>query len=132
MPLLLPWPQVLSDWPTTRHLKLINTTEILHYFRVLVSKPFFISQGGARWDNRACHPQCEEEIASSGQQLILRPQENILVSAGVCHLPPHLYRQHIHVTCSHLGTRYKWTVIGPCPRHVPFNIHSPSAQVIYR
>ncbi|XP_042137976.2 deleted in lung and esophageal cancer protein 1 isoform X1 [Peromyscus maniculatus bairdii] len=73
---------VLSDWPTTRHLKLINTTEILHYFRVLVSKPFFISQGGARWDNRACHPQCEEEIASSGQQLILRPQENILVDVS--------------------------------------------------
>ncbi|XP_036049559.1 deleted in lung and esophageal cancer protein 1 [Onychomys torridus] len=73
---------VLSDWPTTRHLKLINTTEILHYFRVLVSKPFFISQGGARWDNRACRQQCEEEMASSGQQLILRPQENILVDVS--------------------------------------------------
>ncbi|XP_052579873.1 deleted in lung and esophageal cancer protein 1 isoform X1 [Peromyscus californicus insignis] len=73
---------VLSDWSTTRHLKLINTTEILHYFRVLVSKPFFISQGGARWDNRDCHQHCEEEIASSGQQLILRPQENILVDVS--------------------------------------------------
>ncbi|KAL6065370.1 hypothetical protein STEG23_006000 [Scotinomys teguina] len=73
---------VLSNWTTTRHLKLINTTEILHSFRVLVSKPFFISQGGASWDNRACHQQCEEEIAFSGQQLILRPQENMLVDVS--------------------------------------------------
>nr|XP_048279441.1 deleted in lung and esophageal cancer protein 1 isoform X1 [Myodes glareolus] len=74
---------VLSDRLTTRHLKLINTTEILHYFRVLVSRPFFTSQGGASWDSRACHQQqCEDEMASSGPQLVLRPQENMLVDVS--------------------------------------------------
>ncbi|XP_051058224.1 deleted in lung and esophageal cancer protein 1 [Phodopus roborovskii] len=72
---------VLSDRLTTRHLKLINTTEILHYFRVLVSRPFFVSQDGASWDDRACHQE-EEEVASSGQQLLLRPQENMLVAVS--------------------------------------------------
>ncbi|XP_050996394.1 deleted in lung and esophageal cancer protein 1 [Acomys russatus] len=67
---------VLSDWLTTRHLKLINTREILHYFRVLVSRPFFVSQGGAP------QQQCEEELASTGQQLMLRPQENMLVDVS--------------------------------------------------
>lgn len=96
-PLLL-WPQVLSDRLTTRHLKLINTTEILHYFRVLVSRPFFTSQGRASWDNRACHQQqCEEEMASSGPQLVLRPQENMLVSAGAHHLHPTPQATHTHV-----------------------------------
>lgn len=96
-PFLL-WPQVLSDRLTTRHLKLINTTEILHYFRVLVSRPFFTSQGGASWDNRACHQQqCEEEMASSGPQLVLRPQENMLVSAGAYHLHPTPQATHTHV-----------------------------------
>ncbi|KAL1782479.1 deleted in lung and esophageal cancer protein 1 [Sigmodon hispidus] len=73
---------VLSDWLTTRHLKLINTTEILHCFRVLVSRPFFISQDGASWDNRVCHQQYEEEITSSDEQLVLRPQENMLVDVS--------------------------------------------------
>ncbi|XP_041533320.1 deleted in lung and esophageal cancer protein 1 [Microtus oregoni] len=68
---------VLSDRLITRHLKLINTTEILHYFRVLVSRPFFISQGGASHQQ-----QCEEEMASSGPQLALRPQENMLVDVS--------------------------------------------------
>ncbi|MEJ1285902.1 deleted in lung and esophageal cancer 1 [Cricetulus griseus] len=71
---------VLSDRLITRQMKLINTTEILQYFRVLVSRPFLVSQGGTSCDNIACHDhqQCEEEIASSGQQLLLRPQENML------------------------------------------------------
>lgn len=93
---LLPWPQVLSDRLTTRHLKLINTTEILHYFRVLVSRPFFISQGGASHQQ-----QCEEEMVSSGPQLALRPQENMLVSAGAHHLHPH-FTGNTH----------------PCPAHI--------------
>ncbi|XP_040595698.1 deleted in lung and esophageal cancer protein 1 [Mesocricetus auratus] len=73
---------VLSDRLITRNLKLINTTEILHHFRILAFRPFFISQDGAGWDNSACdhRHQCEEEMASSGQQLLLRPQENMLVA----------------------------------------------------
>uniref|UniRef100_A0A8C2MWT3 Deleted in lung and esophageal cancer 1 n=1 Tax=Cricetulus griseus TaxID=10029 RepID=A0A8C2MWT3_CRIGR len=75
---------VLSDRLITRQMKLINTTEILQYFRVLVSRPFLVSQGGTSCDNIACHDhqQCEEEIASSGQQLLLRPQENMLVAVS--------------------------------------------------
>lgn len=100
--------QVLSDRITTRHLKLTNTTEILYDFQARVSRPFFISQGGASWDSRAPH-QCEEGTASTGQWLMIRPQDNMLVSAGVERLPhhPRLYRQHTGTSCPHLGTRYK-------------------------
>uniref|UniRef100_A0ABK0LUT3 DLEC1 cilia and flagella associated protein n=1 Tax=Rattus norvegicus TaxID=10116 RepID=A0ABK0LUT3_RAT len=72
---------VLSEWLTVRHLKLTNTTEILYYFRAQVSRPFLVSQGGADWDNRASH-QCEEEMASTAQQLEIHPQENMLVDVS--------------------------------------------------
>ncbi|NP_796091.2 deleted in lung and esophageal cancer protein 1 homolog isoform 1 [Mus musculus] len=72
---------VLSDRITTRHLKLTNTTEILYDFQARVSRPFFISQGGASWDSRAPH-QCEEGTASTGQWLMIRPQDNMLVDVS--------------------------------------------------
>ncbi|XP_076773714.1 deleted in lung and esophageal cancer protein 1 isoform X1 [Arvicanthis niloticus] len=72
---------VRSDWLTIRHLKLINTTEILYHFRAQVSRPFSVSKSGAIWDNRAPH-QCDEETASSGQQLMIRPQKNMLVDVS--------------------------------------------------
>lgn len=80
--------QVLSELVTTHHLKLTNTTEIPHYFRLLVSKPFSVSQDGAGHGHRAPGPgrehQCEEETAAVGQQLVLHPQENMLVSGEFC------------------------------------------------
>ncbi|XP_014701250.1 deleted in lung and esophageal cancer protein 1 isoform X1 [Equus asinus] len=77
---------VLSELVTTHHLKLTNTTEIPHYFRLLVSKPFSVSQDGAGHGHRAPGPgrehQCEEETAAVGQQLVLHPQENMLVNVS--------------------------------------------------
>ena len=95
--------QVLSELVTTHHLKLTNTTEIPHYFRLMVSRPFSVSQDGVSQDHRAPGPgqkqECEEETASADKQLVLRAQENMLVSGGVCSpcsdgTPLHVYRQH--------------------------------------
>ncbi|XP_008066530.1 deleted in lung and esophageal cancer protein 1 isoform X2 [Carlito syrichta] len=74
---------VLSELVTTHHLKLTNTTEIPHYFRLLVSRPFSVSQDGPGRDYRAPGRKQEcEEIASLGKQLVLRPQENMLVDVS--------------------------------------------------
>uniref|UniRef100_A0A8D0S1E4 Deleted in lung and esophageal cancer protein 1 Ig-like domain-containing protein n=1 Tax=Sus scrofa TaxID=9823 RepID=A0A8D0S1E4_PIG len=74
---------VLSELVTTHHLKLTNTTEIPHHFRLLVSKPFSVSQNGASRSHRAPGPgwkqECEEE---TGKQLVLYPQENMLVNVS--------------------------------------------------
>ncbi|XP_014439834.1 deleted in lung and esophageal cancer protein 1 [Tupaia chinensis] len=77
---------VLSELVITHHLKLINATEIPHYFRLRVSKPFSVSQSGARRGRRAPAPgpeqDCEQETTSAGQLLELRPQENMLVNVA--------------------------------------------------
>lgn len=79
--------QVLSELVTTHHLKLTNTTEIPHYFWLLVSRPFSVSQDGASRSHRAPGPgreqQCEE-WAAVGRPLVLHPQENMLVSGRFC------------------------------------------------
>lgn len=71
---------------TTHHLKLTNTTDIPHYFRLLVSRPFSVSQDGASRAHRApgagWEQECEEGLAAGGRQLVLHPQENMLVSGG--------------------------------------------------
>uniref|UniRef100_H0WZT8 DLEC1 cilia and flagella associated protein n=1 Tax=Otolemur garnettii TaxID=30611 RepID=H0WZT8_OTOGA len=72
---------VLSELVTSRHLKLINTTEIPHYFRLLVSKPFSVSEDRAGQSQRSPGQKQEcEEMVSAGKQLVLRPQENMLVN----------------------------------------------------
>ncbi|KAB1264566.1 Deleted in lung and esophageal cancer protein 1 [Camelus dromedarius] len=80
--------QVLSELVTTHHLKLTNTTDIPHYFRLLVSKPFSVSQDGASRSRRPPGPgwkqECEEETEAAGPQLVLFPQENMLVSERFC------------------------------------------------
>ncbi|XP_063468166.1 deleted in lung and esophageal cancer protein 1 isoform X4 [Symphalangus syndactylus] len=77
---------VLSKLVTTHHLKLTNTTEIPHYFRLVVSRPFSVSQDGVSRDHRAPGPgqkqECEEETASADKQLVLRAQENMLVNVS--------------------------------------------------
>uniref|UniRef100_A0A8C9P8S3 DLEC1 cilia and flagella associated protein n=1 Tax=Spermophilus dauricus TaxID=99837 RepID=A0A8C9P8S3_SPEDA len=79
-----PCSAVLSELLTTRHLKLINTTEIPQYFWLLVSRPFFVSQGQAPWAHRAGSGQEHEseETAPGGKQMELRPQENMLVDVS--------------------------------------------------
>ena len=80
--------QVLSELVTTHHLKLINTTEIPHYFRLLVSRPFSVSQDGVSRSHRApslsWKQECKEGTAAAGKQLVLYPQENMLVSGSFC------------------------------------------------
>uniref|UniRef100_A0A8C5P4T4 Deleted in lung and esophageal cancer 1 n=1 Tax=Jaculus jaculus TaxID=51337 RepID=A0A8C5P4T4_JACJA len=67
---------VPSELLTTRHLKLINITEIPHYFRLLVSKPFSASRhGAASRGRRASRRKSEEELA-------LGSQENMLVDVS--------------------------------------------------
>ncbi|XP_032503469.1 deleted in lung and esophageal cancer protein 1 isoform X3 [Phocoena sinus] len=77
---------VLSELVTTRHLKLTNTTEIPHYFRLLVSRPFSVSQDGVSRSHRAPGPswkqECKEGTAAAGKQLVLYPQENMLVNVS--------------------------------------------------
>ncbi|XP_011808719.1 PREDICTED: deleted in lung and esophageal cancer protein 1 isoform X2 [Colobus angolensis palliatus] len=77
---------VLSELVITHHLKLTNTTEIPHYFRLMVSRPFSVSQDGASRDHRAPGPgqkqECEEETASADKQLVLPAQENMLVNVS--------------------------------------------------
>lgn len=83
--------QVLSELVTAHHLKLTNTTEMPHYFRLLVSRPFSVSQDGASRRHRVPGPGPEqecEELAAGGKQLVLHPQENMLVSGGFCDLHP--------------------------------------------
>nr|XP_025740109.1 deleted in lung and esophageal cancer protein 1 isoform X6 [Callorhinus ursinus] len=80
------WPctGVLSELLTTHHLKLSNTTEIPQYFRLLVSRPFSVSQEGASRSRRAPGQERghEEEQATGGKQLVLHPQENMLVNVS--------------------------------------------------
>ncbi|XP_043298220.1 deleted in lung and esophageal cancer protein 1 isoform X3 [Cervus canadensis] len=74
---------VLSELVTTHHLKLTNATEIPHYFRLLVSKPFSVSQVGAsRPRAPGWKQEGEEETAARGRQLVLHPQENMLVNVS--------------------------------------------------
>ncbi|XP_057560762.1 deleted in lung and esophageal cancer protein 1 isoform X5 [Hippopotamus amphibius kiboko] len=77
---------VLSELVTTHHLKLTNTTEIPHYFRLLASSPFSVSQDGASCSRGAPGPgwrqECGQAAAAAGKQLVLRPQENMLVDVS--------------------------------------------------
>ncbi|XP_066207458.1 deleted in lung and esophageal cancer protein 1 [Saccopteryx leptura] len=78
-----PSARVLSELVTTQHLKLTNTTDIPHYFWLLVSQPFSVSQEGASRSRSAPGPGREQEgqegPAAVGTQLVLHPQENMLV-----------------------------------------------------
>ncbi|EHB00377.1 Deleted in lung and esophageal cancer protein 1 [Heterocephalus glaber] len=76
---------VLSELLTTRRLKLINSTEIPQYFRLLVSRPFLVSQDAFSWGHRPGSGQeqeGEEETASVSRQLVLDSQENMLVNVS--------------------------------------------------
>ncbi|XP_064133559.1 deleted in lung and esophageal cancer protein 1 [Loxodonta africana] len=80
-----PYSGVLSELVTTHHLKLTNTTEIPHYFRLRVSKPFSISQDGAGLiaPSPDQEQECEEEErAEEGKLLVVQPQENMLVNVS--------------------------------------------------
>ncbi|XP_023575563.1 deleted in lung and esophageal cancer protein 1 isoform X2 [Octodon degus] len=76
---------VLSERLTTHHLKLVNTTEITQYFRLLVSRPFLISQDAVSQGHRVgCNQKQkgEEKTASASRQLVLHSQQNMQVSVS--------------------------------------------------
>ncbi|XP_023619188.1 deleted in lung and esophageal cancer protein 1 [Myotis lucifugus] len=77
---------VLSELVTTHHLKLTNTTDIPHYFWLLVSRPFSVSPDGASRGHGAPgagqEQEGEEGSAAAGRQLVLHPQENMLVDVS--------------------------------------------------
>ncbi|XP_063116390.1 deleted in lung and esophageal cancer protein 1 isoform X2 [Cavia porcellus] len=76
---------VLSEQLTTQQLKLVNTTEIPQYFQLLVSRPFLVSQAAVSRGHRAGSDQeqeSEEEMAPVSRQLVLHPQENMLVNVS--------------------------------------------------
>ncbi|XP_015420346.1 PREDICTED: deleted in lung and esophageal cancer protein 1 [Myotis davidii] len=79
---------VLSELVTTHHLKLTNTTDIPHYFRLLVSRPFSVSPDGdgasrgRRAPGAGREQEGEEGSATAGRQLVLHPQENMLVDVS--------------------------------------------------
>lgn len=138
---------MLSELVTTRHLKLTNTTEIPHYFRLLVSKPFSVSQEGASHSHRALNrkQEGEQETAARGKQLVLHPQENTLVSGGICgprqgaHTPGPgatlllrsrtcMYRQPGHTAPSQGCTQTQTAVVSrPC-RALSTRANSPARQ----
>jgi hypothetical protein len=131
--------QVLSELLTTRHLKLINTSEIPHYFHILVSRPFSVSHDGASHSHRAdcgLEQKSEEESASAAKLLMLCPQKNMLVSARVrsphLSMHAHAYKQHTHAppllvcTQEHVDTPPDM----PLLPHTQF-IHSWTDQIVH-
>ena len=109
--------QVLSELVTTHRLKLTNTTEIPQSFRLLVSRPFSVAQDGASRSRRAPGrvQGCDEEPATAGQPLVLRPKENMLVSG---HLPLTHARVHNALThvCADIGIQTRHTLVSSTSR----------------
>ncbi|OWK02566.1 DLEC1 [Cervus elaphus hippelaphus] len=135
---------VLSELVTTHHLKLTNATEIPHYFRLLVSKPFSVSQVGAsRPRAPGWKQEGEEETAARGRQLVLHPQENMLVvplravvavpelqlstswvDFGTCFVNQGRAREVYLMNLS--GCRSYWAVLTAGAPHCPQDRHRPA------
>ncbi|XP_048190439.1 LOW QUALITY PROTEIN: deleted in lung and esophageal cancer protein 1 [Perognathus longimembris pacificus] len=71
---------VLSELLSTRHLRLINTTDIPQHFRILVSSPFTISQDKAHAGLGGGRASGRRPLA--GKLLALPAQENMEVSVS--------------------------------------------------
>ncbi|XP_053571638.1 LOW QUALITY PROTEIN: deleted in lung and esophageal cancer protein 1 [Bombina bombina] len=72
--------QILTELATTRNLKLINSTETPLYFRLLLSKPFSVSTVDLNKSIKTSHSDREEQ----GDELVLYPQQNLLVKVSFC------------------------------------------------
>ncbi|XP_073437582.1 deleted in lung and esophageal cancer protein 1 isoform X2 [Dendrobates tinctorius] len=68
---------ILTEFLTTRSLKLINCTETPLYFRFLISKPFKVSAVDPNKSLRTSQSDREEQI-------VLHPQQNTLVKVSFC------------------------------------------------
>lgn len=70
---------ILTETLTTRSLKLINSTETPLYFRLLLSCPFTISGIDTTKNLKTSHSDRDEQ-----GQLVLYPQQNMLVKVSFC------------------------------------------------
>ncbi|KAM4027399.1 deleted in lung and esophageal cancer protein 1 [Anomaloglossus baeobatrachus] len=68
---------ILTEFLTTRKLKLINCTETPLYFRLLISKPFAVSANDSNKSLKTSQSDREEQI-------VLHPQQNTLVKVSFC------------------------------------------------
>ncbi|XP_075068288.1 deleted in lung and esophageal cancer protein 1 isoform X2 [Mixophyes fleayi] len=71
---------ILTQFETTRNLKLMNCTETPLYFRLLMSKPFSISAIDPKESLRTSQSDREEQ----GEQIVLHPQQHALVKVSFC------------------------------------------------
>ncbi|XP_075683446.1 deleted in lung and esophageal cancer protein 1 isoform X2 [Rhinoderma darwinii] len=71
---------ILTEFMTTRKLKLINCTETSLYFRLLLSKPFTVVAVDPNKSIKTSQSDREERAA----QMVLHPQQNTLVKVSFC------------------------------------------------
>ncbi|XP_053916144.1 deleted in lung and esophageal cancer protein 1 isoform X3 [Cuculus canorus] len=93
---LLPDPRlsrVLTDSVMTQSLKLINCTKVPLYFRLLLSTPFSVSSTDPKKSTKTSHSKKEEK--EHQPQLVLYPQQNILVKVSFHTTPELLTYQHL-------------------------------------
>ncbi|KAM5157372.1 deleted in lung and esophageal cancer protein 1 [Mantella aurantiaca] len=82
---------ILTDFKTTRNLKLINCTETPLYFHLLLSKPFSVSATDPNKSVQTSQSDREER----GGHMELRPQQHTLVKVSFCTTLELLTYQHL-------------------------------------
>ncbi|XP_069715340.1 deleted in lung and esophageal cancer protein 1 [Phaenicophaeus curvirostris] len=88
--------RVLTDSVMTQSLKLINCTKVPLYFRLLLSTPFSVSSTDPKKSTKTSHSKKEEK--EQQPQLVLYPQQNILVKVSFHTTPELLTYQHLSDT----------------------------------
>ncbi|XP_068092036.1 deleted in lung and esophageal cancer protein 1 isoform X2 [Hyperolius riggenbachi] len=83
--------QIQTEFETTRNLKLMNFTETPLYFRLLLSKPFSISATDPIKILQTSQSDREERAG----QMVLHPQQNMLVKVAFCTTLELLTYQHL-------------------------------------
>ncbi|NWX44937.1 DLEC1 protein, partial [Steatornis caripensis] len=84
---------VLTDSVMTQSLKLINCTKVPLYFRLLLSTPFSLSSTDPKKSAKTSHSKKEEK--EHQPQLVLYPQQNLLVKVSFHTTPELLTYQHL-------------------------------------
>ncbi|XP_009952310.1 PREDICTED: deleted in lung and esophageal cancer protein 1, partial [Leptosomus discolor] len=82
---------VLTDSVMTQSLKLINCNKVPLYFRLLLSTPFSLCSTDPKKSTKTSHSKKEEE--EQQPQLVLYPQQNMLVKVSFCTTPEFLTYQ---------------------------------------
>ncbi|XP_069814928.1 deleted in lung and esophageal cancer protein 1 isoform X2 [Dendropsophus ebraccatus] len=72
--------RILTEFMTTRNVKLINCTETPLYFRLLLSRPFTVAAVDPNKNLKTSHSDRDERAS----QIVLHPQQNTLVKVSFC------------------------------------------------